>query len=306
MDKPLRDLSQEEIAVFHRDGVVCARKIMPEKWVQRMATAIDDVTANPTAYGDMVSKRDDGFSGDVFLWQTEDDFRDFVFDSPAALIAQQILGQERINFFYDQLFVKQPGCHVATPWHQDVTFWPVSGNEICSIWMPLDPVDRASSGLEFVRGSQNWSERYKATTPDLNPYMMESDYLDTPDIEAKRDGFELLGWDMEPGDVLLFDSLVLHGSTGNYTTDRPRRAFASRFVGADVSFAPRHPSMPLFWEHGLEPGDRLSGPLFPQVLPLVDPACKRATGEPQAQDPDIASKVASGIGQYMRERASGR
>jgi hypothetical protein len=77
-----------------------------------MATAIDDVTANPTSYGDMVSKCDDGFSGDVFLWLTEDDFRDFVFDSPASLIAQQILGQERINFFYDQLFVKQPGCYI--------------------------------------------------------------------------------------------------------------------------------------------------------------------------------------------------
>jgi hypothetical protein len=77
-----------------------------------MATAIDDVTANPTFYGDMVSKCDDGFSGDVFLWLTEDDFRDFVFDSPASLIAQQILGQERINFFYDQLFVKQPGCYI--------------------------------------------------------------------------------------------------------------------------------------------------------------------------------------------------
>jgi hypothetical protein len=172
--------------------------------------------------------------------------------------------------------------------------------------MPLDPVDRASSGLEFVRGSQNWSERYKATTPDWNRYMLESDYLDSPDVEANREDFELLGWDMQPGDVLLFDSLVLHGSTGNYTTDRPRRAFASRFVGSDVRFAPRHPSMPLFWEHGLEPGGRLGGPLFPQVLPTVDPACKRATGGPEPQDPDTTSEAIAGIGAYMKQRAGRR
>ena len=306
MEKALRDLTQDEIDAFSRDGVVCARRIIPEPWVERMASAIDRVTANPTAYGDMVSKRDEGFSGDVFLWKTEDDFRDFVFESPAALIAQQIIGQERICFFYDQLFVKKPGCHVATPWHQDVTFWPIAGSDICSMWMPLDPVDRTSSGLEFVRGSQNWSERYKATTPDLNAYMLESDFLDTPNVEATRDDFELLGWDMEPGDVLLFDGLVLHGSTGNYTTDRPRRAFASRFVGADVRFAPRHPSMPLFWEHGLTAGDPLGGSLFPQVLPSVDPACPRAVAGPEPQDDGMVAAALAGIGNYMKSRAVSR
>lgn len=303
MDKPLRDLTPDEIASFHEDGVVCARAVFPDAWVQRMAEAIDAVVASPTDYGNEVSNHDEGFSGDLFLWKTHDTFRDFVFDSPAALLAQQILGQDRICFFYDQLFVKPPGCHVATPWHQDVTFWPVRGKQICSIWMPLDPVSRDSSGLEFVSGSQNWPERFKAVTPDFNPYMLASDFADAPDVEANRDEFDLLGWDMEPGDVLLFDSLVLHGSTGNYTTDQPRRAFASRFVGDDVCYAPRHPSMPLFWEHGLEPGERLGGSLFPQVLPSVDPECKRATGGPEPQSPDLTEAGVAGIVKYMNERS---
>jgi hypothetical protein len=101
---------------------------------------------------------------------------------------------------------------------------------------------------------------------------------------------------------LLFDGLVLHGSTGNYTTDRPRRAFASRFVGSDVCFAPRHPSMPIFWQHGLESGARLGGPIFPQALPTVDPACKRVTGGPEAEAPVLAFEIIAGIGQYMKER----
>ncbi len=29
MDKPLRDLAQEEIDSFHHDGVICARQIVP-------------------------------------------------------------------------------------------------------------------------------------------------------------------------------------------------------------------------------------------------------------------------------------
>ena len=90
-----------------------------------MANAVDRVVANPTFFGNVVSMKDDDFSGDLFLWKVDDDFRDWVYDSPASRIAQQVLDSTRVRHFYDQLFVKPPGCHVPTPWHHDVTFWPV-------------------------------------------------------------------------------------------------------------------------------------------------------------------------------------
>ncbi|HIF92638.1 MAG TPA: hypothetical protein EYQ60_05860 [Myxococcales bacterium] len=116
---------------------------------------------SPDVFGPAVSKKESGFSGDLFLWKTDDDFRDWVFESPAARIAQQVLGGTKIRHFYDQTFVKLPGCHLATPWHHDITFWPidVESRSLCSIWITFDPVDRKSSGLEFVRGSQRWPRR---------------------------------------------------------------------------------------------------------------------------------------------------
>ena len=271
-DAPLRDLTPEEIASYDRDGAVCVRGLFADAWVERMAGAIDQVTENPTEYGRQVSLKDEGFSGDLFVWKSHDEFRDFVYDSPAAHIAAQVLRSKRVNFFYDQLFVKPAGCHVATPWHQDITFWPIEGERICSIWITFDPIDRDSSGLEFVRGSNRWSRRFKAVTPDYNAYMLDSDLEDPPDVDAHREDYDLTCWDMEPGDAILFDSVVLHGSTGNHTTDRPRRAFASRWCGEGVRYAPRHATMPLMWQHGLEPGDSIGGSLFPQILPETIPA----------------------------------
>jgi hypothetical protein len=69
--------------------------------------------------------------------------------------------------------------------------------------------------------------------------------------------------------VLLVGPVVCHGSAGNASSQRDRRALAFRYCGEDVRFAPRHASMPLLWDHGLEPGDRLTGNLFPQVWPQV-------------------------------------
>jgi len=290
MDQPLRRLTDAELRAYDEDGVVQARGLFPEAWLERMAKAVDRVVARPTPMGQAVSMKDQGFSGDLFLWKTNDDFRDWVYDSPAALVAQQVLRSKRVRHFYDQLFVKPAGCHVPTPWHHDVTFWPVDvgSRNLCSIWIPFDRVTRESSGLEFVRGSQRWPNRFKAITPDHDPYMMDSDFEDPPDIDAHREDFDLFCPDLEPGDCLIFDAHVVHGSSANHSTEAPRRAFSTRWAGEGVHYDPRHATMPLLWRHGLEAGDALSGPLFPQVLPApLAGEGERRTGGPEGPAPEL-------------------
>ena len=116
-----------------------------------------------------------------------------------------------------------------------------------------------------MRGSHRWNRRFKAVTPDYNAFMLDSDLEDPPDIDAHRGDYDLVNWDMEPGDVLIFHPLVVHGSSGNSSMTRRRRALATRWLGDDVVYAPRKATMPLPPEHGLHPGDHVGGPLFPQV-----------------------------------------
>ncbi len=298
MDRPLRDLEPEEIRAYDEDGVVHARGLFPAEWLERMATAVDRVVASPTFFGNVVSMKDQGFSGDLFLWKLDNDFRDWVYDSPAARVAQQLLRSPSVRHFYDQLFVKPAGCHVPTPWHHDVTFWPVDveSRQLCSIWLTFDPVDRQSSGLEFVKGSQRWPRRFKAVTPDHDPYMMDSDFEDAPDIDAHREDYDLFCPDMEPGDCLIFGPHVVHGSSSNHSTESTRRAFSSRWAGEGVSFESRWATLPLLWEHGLRDGEPLSGPLFPQVLPhpIAAEGERRARG-PEPPDPERVKTVLSAI-----------
>jgi len=294
-DAPLRDLTAEEVQRYRDHGVVAAKGLFPESWLSRMEQAMDRIVAHPTFFGSAVSEKESGFSGDLFLWKFDDDFRDWIFESPAARIAQQVLGVAEIRHFYDQTFVKPPGCHLATPWHQDITFWPVDveSRSFCSIWITFDSVDRESSGLEFVRGSQRWPNRYKAITPTFDPYMMDSDFEDPPDIDGNRADYDLFCPELERGDCLIFDAHVIHGSSGNYSTDVPRRAFSSRWAGGAVQFDPRHATMPLLWRHGLERGDDLCGSLFPRVLParIEEETAIRMAG-PEAPDLSILKEIA--------------
>jgi hypothetical protein len=267
---PLRNLGKKELAAFAEDGAICARALINEETLERMREATEAVIHGDGVLGGGGNNlADQGFHGDIFVWKLNDAFRDLALFSSLPALAHQVLGTESVNFFYEQFFIKRAGSPVKTPWHQDIPFWPVAGSQIVSFWITLDPVTRESSGLEFVRGSHRWDQRYKAVTPNYDPYMMDSELPPAPDFATQRDEVDLLGWDMEPGDVLIFDPVVCHGSAGNASNTQDRRALAFRYSGDDVVFAPRHATMPLLWEHGLEPGDRLGGSLFPQVWPQV-------------------------------------
>lgn len=265
-EEPERSLSASEVAALSEDGVIRAPKVLPDKWVDRIATGIEHTQKTPSKLGEVLSLKDRGFTADLFMWLQNDHFKNIVFGSPLARLAQQALNSSSVTHWYDQLFSKEPGSDVPTPWHHDLTFWPINGEQIISIWIPVDNVTAESSGLEFIRASHQWSNRFKAITPDYNSHMINPDLEDMPDIDSNRDRYNILSWDLEPGDVLIFHPLIVHGSRGNSSPTTRRRAIASRWVGEDVIYDPKPHTMPLPPQHGLEPGDKLGGPIFPTVI----------------------------------------
>lgn len=268
-ESPLRWLREEEVKTFWTDGAICARQVLPLRWIERIAVAVERIIAAPSPVGQHLSAPERGLTHDLYMYTRDEDFRAFVFESPAALLAQQILGAHTVRFFYDQLFVKEPGSPVPTLWHHDITFWPIAGQQICSMWTPLDPVNHAASGLEYIRGSHLWPQRFKAIGVGEGGYPTEMwprpELESVPDIDSHRDQYDIISWDFEPGDVLLFHPCTLHGSGANTSPTQRRRAFATRWVGDDVVFT-GSPDTPTFRATGLKPGDLLGGAAFPVVL----------------------------------------
>lgn len=266
---PVRCLNDAELKAYADNGAICARGLVDRSSIEGLREALEDALVKLQVFDKTQDREDDGFRGDVFVWKLHDAFRDFALFSSLPALAQQVLGTETVNFFYEQFFVKRAGSPIETPWHQDIPFWPVEGSQIVSFWITLDPVTRKSSGLEFVRGSHRWSTRYKAVTPKYDGYLADSDMPEAPDYSQLKDDYDVIGWDMEPGDVIVFGPTVMHGSAGNASNERDRRAMAFRYCGQDVRYAPRHAAMPLLFKHGLKPGDALGGSLFPRVWPSV-------------------------------------
>ena len=264
MGYTMHEITKTDIATYRSDGIVCLRNMFPEDWLDRLRGAVEVAMAAPGPNAEEYAKQGAGrFFGDLDLWQRHTPFREFVFNSPAAAIAGRIMRSAKINFFYDQLLVKEPGAAEPTPWHQDQPYWAVPGRQVCSIWLPLDPVTKEAC-VEYVAGSHAWPEYSPYHFKDGRPYA-GTGLPPLPDIEAERDEHRILSFELAPGDCLVFQAMIVHGAPPNRTTNR-RRALATRWTGDDARYRVRNGEVAIpTTDPGLNHGDELDGDLFPVV-----------------------------------------
>ncbi|MCZ0951010.1 MAG: phytanoyl-CoA dioxygenase family protein [Rhodospirillaceae bacterium] len=272
-------VTEDDVLAYEYDGVVCLREVFDADWVERMRGAVDQVLDNPGPLRQQFRSDEPGeFISDKFMWTFNEDFRRYVFNSPAAAAAAALMRSVRANIFFDQILVKEPGAAAPSPWHQDVSYWPFSGRQVSSVWMPLDRVDKENGTLEFVRGSHLLKER--PFSRDLvfgkdknqprdshDQSLRETDDPERlPDIEADRDKWEIVSWVLNPGDAVVFTGLTLHGAPGNHS-ERRRRVISTRWMGDDIRYRRKRREATLLRDPGLAPGDRMDCSLFPVVLP---------------------------------------
>ena len=276
---PYRDLTEVEVEAFTRDGVICLRGLYSEEQVDVLAKELDSI-------------RDRGVlgtgikvDGSYYEWMQNDVIRDFVLFGQTAKPVAQALKTQRLNFFYDQIFIKQKLGGKGTPWHHDHTFWPLAGKQIASVWTAMEPVTADGSALEFVAGSHLWGKMFEAVGVG-GQVPSKDDVEPLPDIDANRDQYNILSWELEPGDALLFNAMILHGSRPNSAAQN-RRAITTRWTGDDVRYKPIEGVVRELWNHDLKEGDTLAGSLYPQILPglLSTEVAERLRG-PIAPDPE--------------------
>lgn len=263
---PARPLSDAEIQTYRDEGVVCLRGVFDQNWIEFLRVAVEDAMTQqgPQAEDYTASGKPGRFFGDLDLWQRWPKFREFVFNAPAAEIAGRLMESGKSNFFYDQLFVKEPGTQERTPWHQDQPYWAVSGRQVCSIWLPLDLVARECA-LQYVRGSHLWNAHNPRHFKDDSPYQ-DTGLPELPDIDKHPERYELLGWDMQPGDCLVFQAMMVHGSAGNTSLTQRRRALATRWTGDDARFVRKGGEVAIpTTDPGLAHGALMDCELFPLV-----------------------------------------
>ncbi|MEM7091974.1 MAG: phytanoyl-CoA dioxygenase family protein [Actinomycetota bacterium] len=263
-------VSDAAVEQYAADGAIALRGVVDSEWRDRLASAVERDIANPGPFDHSYDVAGGRFHGNLRVWQNDPDFAAFCLRGPGVAIAQRILGAQRLNLLYDQLFVKEAGADHPTRWHNDQPYWPVSGRDVISIWVALDPTTEANGRLEFVRGSHDWDRWFQPESFGPNQgrsmYDRNPDYETIPDIEADRDAYDIVSWDLEPGDVYVFSAMTLHFASGNASSTSRRRGYTVRYCGDDVRYDPRVGTSTPVHVPGLVAGDLLDSHQCPLVF----------------------------------------
>ena len=258
-------LTTEQVSSYKQDGAIVVRDIF-KPWINVLREGFEKVLKNPGPHArENINKNENGrFFEDYCNWHRIPEFLRFVKESPAAQIVAEATNSKSIQVFHDHIFVKDPDTNKPTPWHQDMPYNCVDGEDTGSYWIPLDEVSKENT-LKIILGSHKWSKLVQPTkwSNDKPWYKNETDFMDMPDIESIKN--EIMVPDLKLGDAILFNFKTVHGAPGNNTKNQ-RRAFSMRFIGDDVRYINREgETSPPFAGINLKVGDTLRTDWFPVV-----------------------------------------
>jgi hypothetical protein len=194
------------------------------------------------------------------------DFRRFCVSGAVPEIAGALLDSDKVNFFGDQIFVKEPQTRERTAFHQDATYFEIEGDQCCVMWIPVDPVTLEGGVMQYVRGSHRDGKLYQPNVFVSQAPLPGAEGEPLPDIEGHMQDHDIVHFDVEPGDVIVHHYRTIHGAGGNHTRYQVRRAASLRYCGDDIRFCTR-PWAPRQLHHTrrLKDGEPLGGPDFPVV-----------------------------------------
>jgi len=235
------------------------------------------VSADPLARPLREDMPEEGmFFYDAAAWKQDNGLRKVAFDSALPQIASELMEAAYVHFWEDTTFVKAPQTRQKTAFHQDLCYFQIEGDQCVIVWIPLDPAGLENGVTQYIRGSHLWGETYAP-----NPFVSQTPFAASPgkrcpDIERAPEDFDIIFYNVEPGDVIIHHVRTVHGAGGN-TSDRWRRAVSLRYCGDKVRYANRPGAIPQVGvTHDLRDGDRLLCKDYPVVWPKPWPGLQLA------------------------------
>jgi len=210
-----------ELEAWERDGFFIVRGAVDAEMCRAMHDRVVEI-ARSSGGGGMVDGKfvqpearqnpsageaEDRVSKIFKLHRDESVFRRFIESEPVLDRVVPMLGPD-LDCFLSQFIFKNPGAW-GQPWHQDSYYFPFEpARPVVAMWLAVTEATLENGCLHILPGSQ--TERVHEHIPDRRPGALYG-YVEIVDHDMSASEPCLL----EPGDLLVFDSHLMHRSTDN-------------------------------------------------------------------------------------------
>ena len=229
-------ITDEQRKAFRESGVVHLPRMLGDRDITIAREAFDWSISHPgKGASQLIAGTPGTFYGDLANPASFDPYAGVNSDTPIPAIVAEVW------YMYEQVFVKAGGEAEAarrTPWHQDTSYLPVSGDDLAVVWISFEPL-AADESLEFVIGSHKGTlydgSRFDPRDDTL-PLYGTGDLPRLPDIEADRSRYDITSFPISVGDIVVFHPSLLHGGAAS-KPGRQRHTLSLRYFGESTRVA---------------------------------------------------------------------
>lgn len=124
---------------------------------------------------------------------------------------ERILGPNLL-LWSSGFFVKAPQSADYVSWHQDLTYWGLSGTDQVSAWLALSPVTVANGCMRFVPGSHR-----RSIETHVDTFAGDNQLSRGQELAVEVDEADAVPVTLAPGELSLHHGRLFHASGANRT-----------------------------------------------------------------------------------------
>ncbi|MBS1606281.1 MAG: phytanoyl-CoA dioxygenase family protein [Bacteroidetes bacterium] len=259
-------LTEEQLKFFADNGYLSNVRLLEEWQVDQLndelAELIDPEHPDNSLFHQFFSNSSTDPGSVLFhalgAWRIRPGFHDVLWNPAFAMAASQLLNDQNVRFWHDQLFCKPARHGGVVAWHQDYSYWTrTTPMQHLTCWVGLDDATTENGCMYYVPNSHRWGLLEK---PNLTGDM---EGLLSVLTEEQKANFHPIPIELKKGCCSFHHPLLVHGSYEN-RSDRPRRAFVLNvFADGTISGSdePLMPGTPV-----ISKGEKVGGQFFPLII----------------------------------------
>ncbi|MFC0264255.1 phytanoyl-CoA dioxygenase family protein [Fontibacter flavus] len=259
-------LSDEQVSFFNENGYLGGIKLLDEAQFEVLKKELDEVADLHHPLHHLFHEFHSNESSDpntvlfhsLGHWRISKAFHDVLWNPAFIMAAYQLLGEQGVRFWHDQLFCKPAYHGGVVAWHQDYSYWTRTVKmQHLTCWCGLDDATVENGCIHYIPGSHRWG------------------LLEKPALAGKMDGikefmtdeqlaaFNPVPVELRAGFATFHHPLTIHGSYENHSNSS-RRAFVLN-VFADGTLSDTNEEL-LKGVPIIPKGEKMQGQFFPLLF----------------------------------------
>ncbi len=255
-------LTPQQIAQFRAQGFIKLKQVLAPEVLQRYGKEITAQVLRLNTLTKPMSERttyERAFLQIMNLWRRSALVKEFCFSARLARIAAELMGVEGVRMYHDQALYKEAGGGI-TPWHADQFYWPLSNNNSCTVWIPLQATPLEMGPLAFSVGSHKFDIGRELAISDKSEEQIQS-ALAEKQLPLNETAFDL-------GEVSYHYGWTFHRA-GENKSDTARAVMTIIYIEDGIRLAqPKNDNQIADWETWM-PGAKIGEVVATELNPVL-------------------------------------